>query len=76
MERTSMTLADVDYLYENDLKRFKEYYYFVVEKIKAEIKENEKLKDKVSGGSGESDTFQFKGEQVSIDFTSDVEEMK
>ncbi len=71
-----MTLEDVDYLKEKEPKRFKEYYYFVVEKIKAEIKENEKLKDKASGGSSESDTFKFRGEDVDMNFVSEVEEME
>lgn len=76
MERTSMTLGDVDYLYKNDRDRFREYYYFVVEKLKAEQEEIDKAKDKISGGSGESDTFKFRGETFPEEFTSEVEEMK
>ncbi len=71
-----MTLADVDSLKKNDPERFREYYYFVVEKMKAEQKEIDKAKDKVSGTSSESDTFKFRGETFPEDFTSDVEEMK
>ena len=71
-----MTLQDVDYLEKKEPERFQEYYYFVVEKMKAEFKEQEKLKDKISGGSGQSDTFKFKGETFPEDFVSDVEEMK
>ena len=71
-----MTLADVDYLYEYNKVRFKEYYYFVVEKIKAEQKEIDKAKDRVSGTSSESDTFKFRGETFPEEFVSEVEEMK
>lgn len=77
MERTSMTLADVDWLEENDYQRYREYYYFVVERINAEIRENQKLKDKAdglgAGGSGESDTYRFK--DMPKDFFSELEEM-
>lgn len=67
-----MTLADVDWLFENDKERFRKYYYFVVEKMKAEYKANKKAMDKASGGSTGSDTFRFKDKPE--DLYSDVGE--
>lgn len=69
-----MTLRELDSLMEEEPERYWEYYYFVVEKIKAEHKAIEKAKERASGGSGESDTFKFK--DMPEDHISEVEEME
>jgi len=68
-----MTLRDVDFLYKEDSKRFWQYYYFVVEKIKAEKKAIDRAKDKAAGSS-ESDTLRFKDRPK--DFYSEIGEME
>lgn len=57
LENTSMTLSEIDQLKANDPERYYRFFFFIQARLKKEQEEIDKIQNKQSGGSGESDTF-------------------
>lgn len=74
LEQTSMTLAEVDNLKEENPERYYKYYLFLIEKKKAEMREIEKLKEEKAPTQGEPEVIRLMDE-LPEDFVSDIEKI-